>query len=290
MKPFQFIALTPPGLADPSIAIAASRAGELGVFDLEYAENDRVALSGISKIAQYSNRDCGVRLDGRDVKFINRVRSDLPKQIQVVILSQSDPGALRLQIKTFHDQNLFVLVETTCLDQALLGVEAGADGLIAKGHEAGGWVGQETTFILIQQLLSNVSLPVWAQGGIGLHTAAACYMAGAAGVVLDGQLALTYESPLLDQTKAIIARMDGSETICLGEDLGESCRLYARPGSSAVQALQELLRNLTQDSDRSGALVAWRREIRRRVGWENPEQNVWLFGQDVAFAVVRCNT
>ena len=35
MRTFRLIALTPPGLADPSIAIAASRAGELGVLDLE---------------------------------------------------------------------------------------------------------------------------------------------------------------------------------------------------------------------------------------------------------------
>ena len=59
--------------------------------------------------------------------------------------------------------------------QAELGQQLGVDGLIAKGHEAGGWVGEETTFILLQRLLHSVELPIYASGGIGPHTAAACY-------------------------------------------------------------------------------------------------------------------
>src|ERR671918_1665436 len=66
--------------------------------------------------------------------------------------------------------------------------------------------------------------------GIGLHTAAACYAAGAAGVVLDMQLALTRESPLPEVAKATIACMDRSETVCLGAEIGEAYRVYARPG------------------------------------------------------------
>jgi acyl transferase domain-containing protein/NAD(P)H-dependent flavin oxidoreductase YrpB (nitropropane dioxygenase family)/NAD(P)-dependent dehydrogenase (short-subunit alcohol dehydrogenase family) len=159
------------------------------------------------------------------------------------------------------------------------------DGLIAKGNEAGGWVGEETTFILLQQLLNRVSVPVWAHGGIGLHTSAACYVAGAAGVVLDSQLALTRESSLPKPIKDIIARMDGSETTCLGSELGVTCRVYTRPRLGPVESLGELERTLIQDSrPRSEILSTWRQELRARVGWESPDQHIWLLGQDAAFA------
>ncbi len=74
-------------------------------------------------------------------------------------------------------------------------------------------VGEETTFILLQRLLrSDLRKPIFAWGGIGLNTAAACRMAGAAGVVLDWQLALMRESSLPMSMRHRIHRMDGSET------------------------------------------------------------------------------
>ena len=50
--------------------------------------------------------------------------------------------------------------------------------------------------MLLQQLLADAEfdLPVWACGGVGPHTAAAAVAGGAAGVVLDTQLALLAEA------------------------------------------------------------------------------------------------
>ena len=66
----------------------------------------------------------------------------------------------------------------------------------AKGSESGGRVGEETAFVLLQRLIHAVDLPIYVQGAIGLHSAAACLAGGAAGVVLDSQLALLRESSL----------------------------------------------------------------------------------------------
>jgi 3-oxoacyl-(acyl-carrier-protein) synthase/NAD(P)H-dependent flavin oxidoreductase YrpB (nitropropane dioxygenase family) len=285
MRMFQLIAVSPPGLTDPSIAIAASRGGGLGVLDLEYAQNEQAALAAMAKLARYSTKACGIKLDAANVELFDNLISNLPKQLEVVILTPSDPDILRRQVQAVHSQRINVLMETTCVEQALLGVEAEVDGLIAKGNEAAGWVGEETTFILLQRLLNRVSVPVWAQGGIGLHTAAACYAAGAVGVVLDSQLALTRESPLPAPARNMIARMDGSETTCLGSELGATCRVYVRPGLPPVESLRELERTLIQDSrPRSKVLFTWRQELRARVGRESPEQHIWLLGQDAAFA------
>ena len=107
-----------------------------------------------------------------------------------------------------------VLVEVTSLQEARTAAASGADGLIARGMESGGRVSDLSTFVLLQQLLEDgtLSLPVWAAGGIGLRTAAACVLGGAAGVVLDSQLGLMPESDLPGDVMRLLRRMDGSET------------------------------------------------------------------------------
>jgi len=285
VREFQLIALTLPGVTHPSIAIAASRAGGIGVLDLEYVWDEQAALASLAQLTKYTRQACGVKLDAGAESFMANVISELPEQIAVVILTRAHPLSLHRQVQALRRQNRRIFLETSGLEHALLGEEVGVDGLIVKGHEAGGRVSEETSFVLLQRLIKHVSLPMWVQGGIGLHTAAACYTAGAAGVVLDAQLALTRESILPEPVKASIARMDGSETRCLGSELGEPYRMYTRPGLLAVQALQQLAQTLVADSSpRSDIAAIWRQEVRARVGWDDPERHLWLLGQEAAFA------
>src|SRR5918994_725608 len=65
----------------------------------------------------------------------------------------------------------------------------------------------------------DVTVPVWACGGIGTATAAAAVVGGAAGVVLDTQLALMPECSLPESARAQIALSDGT-----GTRLADGCR------------------------------------------------------------------
>jgi len=282
---FNLIALTPPGLADPSVAIAAARAGALGVLDLEYTTDVQVALAAIAKLVHHARQSCGIKLNSRADEFMAYVTADLPEQVEVVILTAGAPHHLPHQVEALRQQGRTILLEITYREQALLGEQLGVDGFIAKGHEAGGWVGQETAFVLLQQMLAHFSQPVWVQGGVGLHTAAGCYAAGAAGVVLDAQLALTRESPLSKGARDRIAHMDGSETLCVGDELGQLCRVYARRGLAPVEELHQAAQYLINDPrPRDEILTAWHQAVGDRVGWGSPERRLWLLGQDVAFA------
>ncbi|HEY0535265.1 MAG TPA: SDR family NAD(P)-dependent oxidoreductase, partial [Actinoplanes sp.] len=110
-----------------------------------------------------------------------------------------------------------VLVEVTSLAEARQAVAAGARGLIARGMESGGRTSELSTFVLLQRLLADASgagaAPIWAAGGIGPRTAAACVAGGAAGVVLDSQLLLLPESEVGDELRTLIARLDGTEVV-----------------------------------------------------------------------------
>ncbi|MDH3284565.1 MAG: acyltransferase domain-containing protein, partial [Acidobacteriota bacterium] len=120
-------------------------------------------------------------------------------------------------------------------------------------------------------------------GGIGTHTAAACAAAGAAGVVLDAQLALTRESMLSEPAKAAVRAMDGSETVTVGAELGGSFRTYTRPHLPAAGELAARAAALLADGPATEETrMKWRRAVEERVDWS--VGGIWPIGQDAAFA------
>nr|WP_042188477.1 type I polyketide synthase [Kibdelosporangium sp. MJ126-NF4]CEL18267.1 modular polyketide synthase [Kibdelosporangium sp. MJ126-NF4]CTQ97753.1 modular polyketide synthase [Kibdelosporangium sp. MJ126-NF4] len=186
-------------LAEPNAAlvVAVERAGGLGVLDLG---RDRVAaMAELELVRRRLGTPFGVRL-GPDCP----IRPDeLPDEVDVVLTRQPFAGGDRS-----------VLVEVTSLAEAHAAVERGADGLIARGCESGGRVGELTTFVLLQRLVTEFDVPIWAAGGIGPITAAAAVAGGARGVVLDSQFALVSEvRDCLDaELAAAVERTDGADT------------------------------------------------------------------------------
>ncbi|AWN31823.1 polyketide synthase [Streptomyces sp. NEAU-S7GS2] len=178
---------------------------------LDLGAGDRRAREALSLLRQWAPGPFGVRIGGGCAL----TPSDLADGggVHTVLLAANAPmgpgdfGAVQQ-----------VLVEVTCLEEARSAARAGAYGLVARGHESGGRIGELSTFVLLQQLLADdeLTLPVWACGGIGPHTAAAAVVGGAAGVVLDTQLALLKESGLPEDVAAAVRTMDGSETVVAG--------------------------------------------------------------------------
>uniref|UniRef100_Q02DB0 Beta-ketoacyl synthase n=1 Tax=Solibacter usitatus (strain Ellin6076) TaxID=234267 RepID=Q02DB0_SOLUE len=274
------IATISPGLLQPSIALATQRAGELALLDFEYIRDPHT----VAKAVQHLTGAFGIKLSGASPKALEWLVTGAPERLKTVILTSDNPQDLRDPVRLLREKGITTLLEARCLEEARNGEAIGVDGIIAKGHEAGGRVADETTFVLLQRFRAEVSLPVWAHGGIGLHTGPACAMAGAAGIILDVQLALTRESPLSEQVKARIRSMDGSETLVLGEQLGETYRVYFRPGNPAVKQLQAIEARLSNDPRSAQEILAdWRQAVLELAGWES-EQNALMLGQDAAFA------
>ncbi len=285
MNSFRLVAVTPLGALEPSIAIAASRAGHLGILNLELADDADQARRSIARMVRYTKRDTGIKLDGTRSDVARALIADLPASVRVVVFSTSDPRGLPELIPQLQAQGREVWLEVTTVEGARLGAKWDVDALVAKGNEAGGWVGEETTFILLQRLLDAVDVPVYAHGGIGLHTAAACAVAGAAGAVVDAQLALARESRLPEAVQAAVEKMDGSETVAVGDDLGEAFRLYTRPHLPVAGELaRSAIEIATGDEPAEARSRAWRGVVEARVAWSGAPNEVWPLGQDAAFA------
>ncbi len=198
--PESVLGITPFGEPDARLVAALCAAGAFGVLDL--GVGDRRAREELALALKWVPGEFGVRFGAACSVDL----AALPEQVTVVVfdgLPAMGDGVGR---------GRRALVEVTDLAQARAAIDAGADGLIARGNEAGGRVGELSSLVLIQQLLAEVESPVWLCGGIGPHTVAAAAIGGAAGVVLDSQLALLAESGVPHEVAAMIATMDGSET------------------------------------------------------------------------------
>ncbi|TFI21108.1 type I polyketide synthase [Streptomyces sp. 4R-3d] len=201
--PHSVIVINPLHRPSPRLTATAAATGAVGVLELPPADPREVA-DLLDRTCRWSSVPFGVRIrEGCSV-----TAGELPELVDTVLLA--DPARSPAEFAGRR-----VLAEVTSLAEALSAAEAGATGLIVRGSESGGRAGELSTFVLLQQVLTEpaLDLPAWACGGIGPHSAAATVAGGAAGVVLDTQLALFDEAGLPTELTAVLAGLDGSETV-----------------------------------------------------------------------------
>lgn len=216
-NPYSLVAVTPFESPDEQLALALHRAGAFSVLDIGHQpERGREALARLSAAI---GGEFGIRIP----QGVHLSPGDIPSHVGVIILADGR-GLDRYPGKK-------ILVQATDAAGAVDAEKAGAWAVIAKGSESGGPVQAMSSFIFFQALKKCLSIPVFVQGGCGFHTAPAVLAAGAQGVVFDSQLALLRESRVPDSLKAVIRRLDGTETTVRG-----GRRVYSRPDASPAGA------------------------------------------------------
>ncbi len=232
------LGITPLGRPDPHLAAALARAGVGCAVDF-----------GVD--AQAGARGLWEALDlaGNAAGFVGAL---VHGEVDPSLLTGAGFVVLAPGVSPFRfegSEQLHAQVRTVA--EAIDALKGGARALIAKGCESGGHVGGLSTFVLLQQLKActeiDASVPIRAQGGIGVHTAAAALASGAAGFVLDTCLALTKESRVPHELRSRLGQLDGSETVIVGEH-----RVLRRPDMTladrfAASSVEEVARQLGCD-------------------------------------------
>ena len=215
------------GRVDLRTALAGSRAGGLGVLDCTLgfeAEGVRKAIARLGGVLK--GLPFGVRLREGD---LGRVLGwGMPANLAAVVVmgaGEVDWGDVR---KLLEGVGAGAIGEVRSRGEGERAVAAGVGRLVVCGNEAGGFVSQESSFILLQAILPILPRggEVWVRGGIGPHGAAGCVAGGATGVVLDGALLLSRESGLGERVRERIAHFGGDETALFGTAEGGTFRGY----------------------------------------------------------------
>lgn len=283
---FTCFSLNPMGMAHCGNAISTNRAGGVGILDLEFCLDNQLDLAqeNLDKLLELSNLPGGVGLRLKAEQIITResLLTKISYVLHWLIVSGENLELLqflpvspkRRLLLEITDINQLEVIENSCKKVEIA-------GLVARGNESGGWVSEDAAFILAQKLQAKQSLPVIVQGGIGVHTAAACRAAGALGVVLDDQLWLMPESPLPREWQQYLTNLSGSEAVLIGERLNARCRVLSRPGFAVINKLQQLAEQLDQQPELA---TNWQQQALALIGWGTPGEIAYPIGQAVSMA------
>ncbi|SFU53209.1 type I polyketide synthase [Pseudoduganella namucuonensis] len=277
------IAVTPAHRLTPEIAIAARRANALGVLDLGHGQGEdarrraiaalRDGADGMDRAGGWGVRwDCPDRGEGAapDLRELTRLLAE--RAVPLLVLAGVPAGHLAGACAAARGVAGAVLLEACDIDSAEAAAAAGYDGVILKGHEAGGRVGQCAAFILLQQAAGRLAAPYWIQGGIGPNSAAAAALAGAAGVVLCEQLWLTQEGPYgAGPARQAWQGLDGSETALAGAGTAQY-RVSSRSGRARLRRIEAA----------RAAAEPWRALLAE--GLAEREDGLLPMGQEIALA------
>ncbi len=282
----QTLILSPADAAHPGLAVAAARAGGVGVLDFEFARDTAQLRHNFTQllaatVRQSAGASIGLRLSAGDLGCVRELMASAGERALTLVLHGDASRMASLARTLRQDAPRHRLLAEITHPGMVEGLTDVVDGLIAKGHEAGAWVGEDTSYILAQKLIGKTTLPLWLRGGIGRHSAAATAMMGAAGVVLDDQVLLLTESPLHDTHKLNVARLNGAETQLFGEQIDMPCRVFGARGSTLLERIKQASRQAE-----AGQLsqADWREELNQAMGWGKDQ--LLPIGQGIGLAAL----
>jgi malonyl CoA-acyl carrier protein transacylase len=277
---FETVVVSLPGTADVHMPIAAARAGATGLLDLTHVREPSEAITAMTELFRFGSDNLGVLIDASVQEIARAAVNGAPKDT-TIILSKGGKEHLESLVSVIREKGCRLGLVVTGSTEWDVAEKLDADIVIVKGNEAGGLSGEQTTYVLLQEGRRRCLRPLWAWGGVGRHTAVACRIGGAAGIVLDWQLALARESPLSPAMRQRVNRMDGSETAAVRGPADEWIRVYHQPGFTARQELESVAFSARPENTNDHA---WRDHIVRLLKLEKMEDRAWLIGQDAAFA------
>ena len=243
-------------LNDPRMVAAVSEAGGLGMLALGFVQDVEKVRQMVAEVKKRTAKPFGANLMiamNPQNEAILEVLAEAG--VKTVTTSAGSPKKIYPKIKELAMKGLHVTLAVPLAQKA---VEAGADGVIVSGAEAGGLrtTGPESTnMVLIPLVCELVDVPVVAAGGIADRRGYRAALAlGAQGVQMGTAFLAAEESPAPRAWKeAIIACGDGGTTLLpLG---GMTMRTILNPKLSQLMASGA---DLTREYNMANAGKAWR--------------------------------
>jgi len=199
----------------PPFTAAICEAGAFGMLAMGFVYDPEEARKMVSEVKELTDKPFGVNLmiANPTNPAILEVLADAG--VTLVTTSAGSPRDILTAVHGFGMKAMHVLLAAP---HAIKAVEAGADGLVIAGLEAGGLRSvnpESSTMVLVPLVCDHVDVPVVAAGGIadsrGYRAALAL---GAEGVQLGTRLIASEECPAPKAWKdAIVACGDGGTTL-----------------------------------------------------------------------------
>lgn len=213
-------------VSDAQLAAAVSNGGGLGIIACAAAPAD-VIEKEIWQVKKLTDKPYGINIMMMSPYVDDMAELVKQEDVPVVTTGAGNPSKYIAGWKEIGTKVLPVIPSVALAKRM---EQAGADGVIAEGCESGGHIGELTTMALVPQVVSNVSIPVIAAGGIADgRGVAAALMLGAEGVQC-GTVFLAAEECTIHQTyKDLVLKATDISTVVTGRSHGHPARCLKSP-------------------------------------------------------------
>jgi len=197
------------------LASAVSNAGGLGLIG-SGSMYPEILREQIIKCKKATNKPFGVNIPLLYPNIEEHIQIVIDEGVKIVFTSAGNPKTWTKHLK---DNGITVVHVVSNVKFALKCEEAGVDGIVAEGFEAGGHNGREetTTLVLLPLIKKSINIPLIAAGGISSGKAiAAAFALGANGVQIGSRFVCSNESSAhINFKNAIIDSKEGDTQLSL---------------------------------------------------------------------------
>lgn len=208
-------------VAENCLAAAVSEAGGLGIIGAASAPADWVREQ-IHLVKEKTDKPFGV-----NIMLMSPYAEEVAKLVaeEKVPVVTTGAGSPEKYMKMWKEAGIKVIPVVASVALAKRMERCGADALVAEGTEAGGHIGENTTMVLVPQIVDAVQIPVIAAGGIADGRGmAAAFMLGAQGVQIGTRFVASQEAQVHENYKNYIVKAKDIDSRVTGRSTGHPVR------------------------------------------------------------------
>ena len=209
-------------VAEYHLAAGVSNAGGLGLIGAASAPAEWVREQ-IREAKKLTDKPFGV-----NIMLMSPYAEDVAKVVaeEGVKVVTTGAGSPEKYMKMWKEAGVKVIPVVASVALARRMERCGADAVVAEGCESGGHIGENTTMVLVPQIVDAVKIPVIAAGGIADGRGiAAAFMLGAKAVQMGTHFVATEESIVHENYKNAIIKAKDIDSRVTGRSTGHPVRL-----------------------------------------------------------------
>ena len=208
-------------VAEYHLAAGVSKAGGLGMIGAANAPAEWVREQ-IREVKKLTDKPFGVNIMLMSPNADEVAKVVVEENVPVVTTGAGNPEKY---IKMWKEAGIKVIPVVASVAMAKRMERCGADAIVAEGTEAGGHIGENTTMVLVPQIVDAVEIPVISAGGIGDGRGmAAAFMLGAEAVQIGTCFVVTNESIVHENYKKCIIKAKDIDSRVTGRTIGHPVR------------------------------------------------------------------
>ena len=208
-------------VAEYHLAAGVSNAGGLGLIGAASAPAEWVREQ-IREAKKLTDKPFGVNIMLMSPHADEVAKVIVEEGVKVVTTGAGNPEKY---MQMWKDAGVKVIPVVASVALAKRMERYGAAALVAEGCEAGGHIGENTTMVLVPQIVDAVDIPVIAAGGIADGRGmAAAFMLGAKGMQLGTHFVTTKESMVHENYKNAILKAKDIDSRVTGRTTGHPVR------------------------------------------------------------------